>query len=172
MIPEDSRFESDPDVVLGEVLGDEPGLPPGWEIGTPDPADRFDVARLTQLLRAHERHGRGWAASGVDDVMVEVSEHGLRMREKMTVQQGLITELEDGLAAAQKRAAEATRKMNAEARRADVAENEGRSLTESRDEAEQRAAEAVIRVAELEQELDVLRAELHAWQSTPARRHA
>ncbi len=85
VIPEDSRFESDPDVVLGEVLGDQPGLPPGWEIGTPDPSDRFDVARLTQLLRAHERDGRGWAASGVDDVLVEVSEHGLRMRENVVV---------------------------------------------------------------------------------------
>ena len=85
VIPEDSRFESDPDVVLGEVLGEQPGLPPGWEIGTPDPADRFDVARLTQLLRGHEREGRGWAASGVDDVMVEVSEHGLRMRENVVV---------------------------------------------------------------------------------------
>ncbi|MGZ4486917.1 MAG: GNAT family N-acetyltransferase [Nocardioides sp.] len=84
MIPEDSRFESDPDVVLEEAL-EESGLPKGWTVGTPDPADRFDVARLTQLLRAHERNGRGWAASGVDDVMVEVSEHGLRMRENVVV---------------------------------------------------------------------------------------
>ena len=81
MIPEDSRFESDPD----EVLGDDDGLPSGWQVGLPDPADRFDVARLTQLLRAHERHGRGWAGSGVDDVLVEVSEHGLRTRENIVV---------------------------------------------------------------------------------------
>ena len=80
-MPEDSRFESDPD----DVLGESPGLPAGWEVGTPDPADRFDVAGLTRLLRAHERHGRGWAASGVDDVLVEVSEHGLRMRENVVV---------------------------------------------------------------------------------------
>jgi ribosomal protein S18 acetylase RimI-like enzyme len=81
VIPEDSRFESD----HVEVLGDNYGLPAGWQVGPPDPSDRFDVARLTRLLRAHERHGRGWAGSGVDDVLVEVSEHGLRMRENIVV---------------------------------------------------------------------------------------
>ncbi len=81
MIPEDSRFEKDPD----EVIPEDAPLPPGWEVGTPDPSDRFDVARLTQLLRAHERHGRGWAGSSVDDVLVEVSEQGLRMRENVVL---------------------------------------------------------------------------------------
>jgi ribosomal protein S18 acetylase RimI-like enzyme len=81
VIPEDNRFQSDPD----RVLGADPALPSGWTVDTPDPADRFDVARLTQLLRGHERHGRGWAASGVDDVLVEVSERGLRTRENVVV---------------------------------------------------------------------------------------
>ena len=53
MIPEESRFESDP-----EELVSDPPLPEGWEIGTPDASDRFEVARLTHLLRAHERHGQ------------------------------------------------------------------------------------------------------------------
>ncbi len=65
MIPEESRFESDP-----EELVSDPPLPDGWEIGTPDASDRFEVARLTHLLRAHERHGRGWAGASVDDVLV------------------------------------------------------------------------------------------------------
>jgi len=81
VIPEDNRFESDPD----EVLPDEHPLPTGWLAGTPDPSDRFDVARLTYLLRAHERQGRGWAAASVDDVLVEVSEQGLRMRENVVL---------------------------------------------------------------------------------------
>ncbi|MGY2700664.1 GNAT family N-acetyltransferase [Nocardioides sp. HB32] len=81
MIPDQNRFQSDPD----QLVGDRPGLPDGWTVGTPDPADRFDVARLTHLLRAHERHGRGWAGSGVDDVLVEVSERGLQMRENVVV---------------------------------------------------------------------------------------
>jgi mycothiol synthase len=84
VIPEENRFQSDPDVALGAVSG----LPPGWTVGSPDPADRFDVARLTHLLRAHERHGRGWAGAGVDDVLVEVSERGLRMRENVVIRDG------------------------------------------------------------------------------------
>jgi ribosomal protein S18 acetylase RimI-like enzyme len=83
VIPEDSRFESDPEEVLGEVDADV--LPDGWTVGSPDPSDRFDVARLTHLLRAHERHGRGWAGASVDDVLVEVSEQGLRMRENVVL---------------------------------------------------------------------------------------
>jgi ribosomal protein S18 acetylase RimI-like enzyme len=81
VIPEESRFESDPE----ELVDPPAALPAGWEIDTPDPADRFDVARLTQLLRAHESHGRGWPGSGVDDVLVEVSEAGLRTRQNVVV---------------------------------------------------------------------------------------
>ncbi|MCW2794604.1 GNAT family N-acetyltransferase [Nocardioides sp.] len=81
MIPDDSRFESDP----VELVEPPVGLPAGWRIGTPDPSDRFDVARLTQLLRAHERAGRGWPGASVDDVLVEVSEPGLRTRENIVV---------------------------------------------------------------------------------------
>jgi GNAT superfamily N-acetyltransferase len=81
VIPEDSRFESDP----VDVLGTSHGLPDGWRIEAPDPSDRAVVARLTELLRAHERDGRGWAASGIDDVLVEVSERGMRTRENVVV---------------------------------------------------------------------------------------
>ncbi len=81
MIPEDNRFESDPT----EVLPDDPGLPSGWSVDTPDGSDEHTVLRLAELLRAHERAGRGWAASGEDDVLVEVSEHGLAMRENVVV---------------------------------------------------------------------------------------
>jgi ribosomal protein S18 acetylase RimI-like enzyme len=80
VIPEGSRFESDPGEVLPQVA-----LPDGWAVGQPDPADPADVDRLTHLLRAHERHGRGWAGASVDDVLVEVSEHGLRMRENVVL---------------------------------------------------------------------------------------
>ena len=83
MIPEGSRFESDPEEVLPTVP-----LPDDWTVGQPDPADQADVDRLTHLLRAHERHGRGWAGASVDDVLVEVSEHGLRMRENVVLRDG------------------------------------------------------------------------------------
>ena len=51
------------------------------------------------------------------------------------------------------------RKVNGEARRADDAEAEGIRLAVALDESEERAAEAIVRVAELEQENDVLRSE-------------
>jgi ribosomal protein S18 acetylase RimI-like enzyme len=76
MIPEDNRFESDPAAALPAA----PTLPEGWTATTPDGDDEADVARLTELLRAHERAGRGWASAGGDDVLVEVSERGLAMR--------------------------------------------------------------------------------------------
>jgi ribosomal protein S18 acetylase RimI-like enzyme len=81
VIPEDNRFESDP----SDALPDDPGLPEGWSAQTPDGADPATVARLTELLRAHERAGRGWAGSGEDEVLVEVSERGLAMRENLVV---------------------------------------------------------------------------------------
>jgi ribosomal protein S18 acetylase RimI-like enzyme len=83
ILPEGSRFESDPEEVLPGVP-----LPDDWTIGQPDPDDQADVERLTHLLRAHERHGRGWAGASVDDVLVEVSEHGLRMRENVVLRDG------------------------------------------------------------------------------------
>ena len=81
MIPEDNRFESDP----ADALPDDPGLPAGWSADSPDGDDPATVARLTQLLRGHERAGRGWAGSGEDEVRVEVSERGLAMRENLVV---------------------------------------------------------------------------------------
>ena len=79
MIPEDNRFESDPT----EALPEDPGLPAGWEVGLVDGDDPTQVERLTDLLRAHERAGRGWATGSEDDVLVEV--HGLEMRENVVV---------------------------------------------------------------------------------------
>lgn len=81
VIPDESRFETDPE----EIVDLPATLPTGWTVDSPDPADRFDLARLTTLLRDHERHGRGWAGAGVDDVLVEVSEAGLRTRENVVV---------------------------------------------------------------------------------------
>lgn len=79
VIPEDSRFESDP----AEVLPEDPGLPQGWEAGSVDGDDPDQVARLTDLLRAHERAARGWASGSEDDVLVEVRR--LETRENLVV---------------------------------------------------------------------------------------
>jgi len=81
VIPEESRFEPDPE----ELVEASDGLPGGWQVGTPDPDDLGDVRRLTDLLRAHEREGRGWAGADKQDVLVEVSDHGLRTRQNVVV---------------------------------------------------------------------------------------
>ena len=119
-----------------------------------------------------------------DERTAENAAFAASMQDKLVEQQetAAVGELEDALTAAQQRAADATRKLNAEARRADAAERQGREDEERLGgrlaEAEERAAEAVVRVAELEQELDVVRAELaavtQAWRSAEAtaRRHA
>lgn len=86
-----------------------------------------------------------------------------------------LRQMESALVRAERKAAEATRKFSAEARRAELAEDETLRLGRQLEESEQRAAEAIVHLAELEQEADVLRAELAAWQSLrteQARQHA
>ncbi len=42
VLPEESRFEPDPD----ELVEETSGLPDGWSVGVPDPADRFASGRV------------------------------------------------------------------------------------------------------------------------------
>jgi hypothetical protein len=90
-----------------------------------------------------------------------------------------VTELESAVVASQSRAADAARRLVAEARRADLAESEGSRLVVALEESEERAAEAIVRVAELEDENvvlrgenDVLKSELDAHQWQPQVKHA
>jgi chromosome segregation ATPase len=94
------------------------------------------------------------------------------MRDRAERQELALGELESALSAAQLRAADATRKASAEARRASVAEQEGRATTARLEEAEERVVQANLRVAELQTELDTTRAELVAWQDEPHRLRA
>jgi ribosomal protein S18 acetylase RimI-like enzyme/N-acetylglutamate synthase-like GNAT family acetyltransferase len=79
-VQEESRFEPDPEELVDP--DDVAGLPARWTVDVPA-AEGADVDRLTELLRDHERHGRGWAAAGRDDVLVEVG--GLRTRQNVVV---------------------------------------------------------------------------------------
>lgn len=85
MTSEESRFETDPGALVGDLVDTHPALPSGWHVGQPDPEDRFDLAGLTRLLRDHERQGRGWAGSSVEDVLVEVSAPALRTRQNLVI---------------------------------------------------------------------------------------
>jgi mycothiol synthase len=81
VIPSESRFEPDPDALVQPSAA----LPEGWRVGTPEAGD---VRRLTDLLRTHEREGRGWAGAGEEDVLVELSDRGLRTRQHVVVRDG------------------------------------------------------------------------------------
>lgn len=94
------------------------------------------------------------------------------MQSRVERQEHALGELEVALSAAQKRAADATLKFNAEARRAEMAEQDGRATSALLVEAQERAAAAQLRVGELAQEADVLRAEMAAWQAEPHRLRA
>ncbi|MBB6627443.1 hypothetical protein H5V45_08925 [Nocardioides sp. KIGAM211] len=165
-------------VVLGAVLSGSwlfVTLAAGLGVVLGAAATRITHSELMDARREAARD-RAEQAQAYRDLTVtrtaEQAAHTATMQARIAAHEHTIGELEIALTSAQKRAAEATRKRGAEARRADVAEQEGRGLTVRLDESEERAAEAIVRVAELEQELDVLRAELAAWQTTPARRHA
>jgi uncharacterized membrane protein YdfJ with MMPL/SSD domain len=138
-------------------------------------ATRITHTELAQSRRdaARDRAEQAQAYRALDEQ--RTTEHlafSRTMQARADQQELALTELESALGEAQKRAAEATRKFNAEARRAELAEQEGREVGVRLEEAEERASEAALRVSELEQELDVLRAELAAWESTPQRMHA
>lgn len=94
------------------------------------------------------------------------------MRRKIVAREEAIDGLEVALSKAQRHAADQTRKLNGEARRADIAEREASESARLLDSSEQRAAEAIVLVAELEAELDVLRSELVSWKAAAAAKRA
>ena len=60
-------------------------LPEGWSAQRPD---EDDAAELTELLRRHEKRGRGWAGASEDDLLVEVSAQGYLTRENIILRDG------------------------------------------------------------------------------------
>lgn len=99
---------------------------------------------------------------------------------RLAERQQAVGELEAALVEAQRRAADAVRQVGAAVRRAEQAEGDLEVLSRRVDQAEERAAAAVVGLAEVEQELDVrraeldaVRAELSAWQDlVPAQQRA
>jgi chromosome segregation ATPase len=110
-----------------------------------------------------------------DQRTAENEQFAATMTERIASRQQLIHELEGELALVHTKLAETTLKHGAESRRADQAETRLLTETAKLADAEQRAAEAIVLAAELEQEINDLKAELTAWEtsaSMPLRRHA
>lgn len=148
----------------------------------------YDELRISRVATNRER---AQVAADYRDLAAVRSSEEESFRETMVEKLGArqaevaqlrssLAELEEALASAQRRAAEAARKHMVERRRAEAAEAAGLSTSARLEESEQRAAAAMVRVAEIEAELDTLRveldaaqAELLAWEnSRPVRKHA
>lgn len=143
-------------------------------------ATRITYAELVQSRRdanrdraeqaqAYRRLAETRSAEHADDLDRTVA----RLSAEIAEREQSLRDLEGAFATVQRQAADAQRGLTAANRRADELEAEGRILVASLDAAEERASTAIVRLAELEQELDVLRAELDtvtaAWHAAEAR---
>ena len=139
-------------------------------------ATRITHSELMQTRRDAARDRAEQAAAYHSLTAARTLEHAkfaATMQERLDGQNTALAELEVALGSAQKRAADATRRLNAEARRAELAELEGKDVAARLEEAERRATDAALRVSELEAKIDTLQAELTAWEAMPeVRRHA
>lgn len=166
-------------VVTGAVLSGSPLLVTGSAaLSVVLGAASLRIAH-TEVIAARREHARDRAeqAQAYRRITEERSAEHARFTDAMTQraerQEKALQELEVALSQAQTRAAGATRRYLAAERRADTAESDGRDLTERLAEAREDASEARLKVVELEQEIDVLKAEVEAWQSAqPLRKHA
>ncbi|WP_243056238.1 hypothetical protein [Nocardioides sp. SR21] len=142
-------------------------------------ASRITYSELVTARREAARD-RAAQAQAYRDITVERTAENAafveEMQSRLELHEGIIVELEDALAAAQQRAGDAARRLAAETRRHKAAEQDSRDsairLEQSRAGAEARANAAQMKVAELEQQLDVVRSELEtvtaAWQAAEA----
>ncbi len=138
-------------------------------------ATKITHAELLQTRRDWARDRAQQAQAYADLSERRTKEHTevlATLQARIAAKESAIGELEVAVTEAQGRAAQLARKMSAEARRADLAEGEATEIRARLEEADQRAAEAIVRLAELELEQQALKAELDVWTSTPVRKHA
>ncbi|SFC20219.1 hypothetical protein SAMN04487968_104230 [Nocardioides terrae] len=122
------------------------------------------MAARVEAARDRALQAQGYRAL-TDARVAEQTKHDVHMTLEISRRAETISDLEAALTAAHQRAADAVRARADEARRADQAERDGQALAVRLEEAEQRAAEAIVRVHELEAELDGMRSELTAAQA-------
>jgi chromosome segregation ATPase len=136
-------------------------------------ATRITHTELTDSRRAAAAD-RAQLAQGYSHLTaqraVEHASYVSTIESRITARESMLEQIEMALSAAQRRAATATRKKNAESRRS-------AGLQAQLVQAEDRATDAMVKVHELENELVTLRAELDAvtaaWHAAESvRRHA
>ena len=142
-------------------------------------ASRITYSELAAARRDAARDRAAQAQAYRDITVARTAENTAfaeEMQSRLELHEGIIVELEDALAVAQQRAGEAALRLATETRRHQAAEQESRNsavrLEQSRAGAEARANAARVQVIELEQQLDVVRAELetvtNAWRTAEA----
>lgn len=104
--------------------------------------------------------------------VAETSGRITRHEATITRHEATITRLESQITEASEELDRARADLVAEQESARLVTAERDRLARGREDAEERAALAIVRVAELEQELDVVLAEWRAGQRAPRRRHA
>ena len=122
----------------------------------------------TRVAAARDRAQQAQGYRALTEARVaEQGKHDAYLHSEIARREDAIADIEAALTAAHQRAADAVRARAEEARGADQAERDGQALAVRLEEAEQRAAEAIVRVHELETELDAVRSELDAVKSAP-----
>ncbi len=118
----------------------------------------------SELLAARREAARDRAQQAADFAeltrqrVAENATFATSMRRQVVEREHAISELERALDAAQRHVVEQTRKLHAETRRAEAAEQISIEQSRSLAVAEERAAEAILHLAEMEVELETLRA--------------
>jgi uncharacterized membrane-anchored protein YhcB (DUF1043 family) len=145
-------------------------------------ATRITYTEVADTRRAWARDRAEQAQAYRDLTEVRTEEQAVYVADtqgRIARHEATIARLEERLAAATDEVIAARDELAAEHERAMRAERAEASAVADRerlavrlDEAEERAAMAIVRVAELEHELDVVLAEWHAGSAAPARKHA
>ncbi|MCL8026181.1 hypothetical protein [Nocardioides bruguierae] len=144
-------------------------------------ASRITYAELRESRREHQRDRAEQAQAYRRLAEARAEEHAARvatLNEQIAEREKALEELGTELGGAQKNVAEGVRALGVEKRRYEELQRLQRRTEVGRDEAENRAAEAIVSLAELEGEVETLRAELQqvtaAWHRAEAasRRHA
>lgn len=139
-------------------------------------ATRITHSELVDSRRQAARDRAGQAQAYRQLTETRTAEHAVFVTDmdgRVARRDATIGRLEHRLSDATAEVIETHERLAAEIVRAEIAEREGGRLTSRLEAAEDRAAQAIVRVAELEQELDVVTAEWHALgTAASARKHA
>ena len=130
---------------------------------------RDSDVNLTETLKA--------ATVAVESDLAAARARLADLRTRIAEREQALTDLGAVLSTTQRQAADASRELASERRRADRLDEDLRVATRALDAASEQTTDAIVRVAELEQEVDVLRAELDsvtaAWHAAEGqRKHA